>query len=89
MVVWGRNGQWMVIKQPWHKRTNHKSPSLKSLMYRRRLMNSTRDRFKIMDRKGVRIQVTIPSDDVQWTVPVSIGMEHSPFFDLDKVITLF
>ena len=41
---------------------------LKCLMYWRWLMNSSGDRFKIVNTESPRIEITVPADDIEWMV---------------------
>ena len=78
----------MVIKQAWYKGANHKACCLKGLVYWRWLVDSARNRFKVMNRQGIGVEVAIPSHNIQGTVRVVVGMQHALLFDLNQVFSL-
>src|SRR5688572_20475822 len=61
VIIWRRNGLWMIIVNTGTKTAHHKGRSFECLMYRWRLMYASRYRLKIMDRKTPREVVTIPT----------------------------
>ena len=52
-------------------------------------MNSTCDRFKIVNRKGIRVDVAIPSYKVKRVIEVSVRIDHILFLDEEFEISLF
>ena len=64
----------MVVKESWDKRAYHIIMALESLMNRRRLVDSPGNGFKIMNAESIRIQVAVPSHQIQWTVLVKVLM---------------
>src|SRR5690606_18185756 len=55
----------MIIVHARHKRTHYKVMAFEGLMYRWRQVNSSGDRFKIVNRKNVRIAETIPANGIK------------------------
>src|SRR6267378_1351489 len=65
VIVRSRHGFRMEVVWTRTERADDESVSLKSLMYRRRLMNAADDRLKIVDVERPRIEVSIPADDIE------------------------
>ena len=60
MVIRCRYGAGVIIVQSGDEGTYHKGRGLKSLVYWWGLVHTPRNRFKIMDRKSVRIIIAVP-----------------------------
>src|SRR6478672_6610201 len=89
MVVGRRNGFWMVIVQTRTKRTHHKRSRFKGLVYRRWLVNASRNRFKIVNRESVWEVITVPAYHIKRMCSVDHFVHHSFLFDLDKKVAFF
>src|ERR1700730_5958875 len=80
---------WMIVEQPWTKRTNHEIICFESQVNRWRLMDATGDRLKIMDRESKGVTTASPSNDVEMTMPVMYVVQHALLLGLYKEISLF
>ncbi len=61
----------MVVEQPGHEGADHQVRAFEGLVDGRWLVHPARDRFEVVDRKGVRIEAPVPPDDVEGVVPVN------------------
>src|SRR5690606_13646954 len=66
VIVGCWNGLRMIIIYTRYKTAHHKGIGFKGLMYWWRLVNATCDRFKIVNRKRIRIIVTVITYDIKW-----------------------
>ena len=88
-VVVGRgNGQGVVVEQARHEGANDEAPRGEGLVNRWGLVDPAGDRLKIVDRKGVGINVTIPTYDVEGVAEVMVGVEVVLLLDVEQKITL-
>src|SRR5207249_1590553 len=71
----------MGIQNSRGKSANDVSTDFKSLMDRRRLMNSARNRFKILGIKCERIQVAIPTNRIERMMGKSHSSKPRPILD--------
>ena len=55
----------MIVKQTRDKRADNEIVALKSLVSRRRLVNTTRDRLEISDIEDPGIKITVPPDHIK------------------------
>src|SRR5687768_4347421 len=74
VVVWSGNRERMIIEKPRNKRTDHEIPSLKCLMHGRRLVDTSGDRFEIVDGESIRPEKTVPTSEIQGTVIINVLM---------------
>src|ERR1035441_99874 len=89
MVVGRRNGLWMVIEKTRTKRANYKVVGLEGLMNRWRLMNTTGNRFEIMNGKRPGIQVSVPAYGIKRMRSISKRIYHSLLLDHHFEVTFF
>src|SRR6185437_332382 len=66
VIVGHRHRFGMVVQLARAERADDEVRPLERLMNWRRLMDATRNRLEIVDAEGVRIEETIPADDIQW-----------------------
>src|SRR5262245_24336080 len=59
------NRLWMRIEQTWRKGADYITANLKCLMDRRRLVDRYVDPLEVLSIKRERINVAIPSDDIE------------------------
>ena len=57
-------------------------------MDRRRLMDPTDDRFEVVDAEDPRIEIAIPTNDVEWVMIEDQLIERIVLFDEDAKVTL-
>src|SRR5690606_11037562 len=65
MIVRCGHGQRMIVVHTRHKRTNYKIMGFEVLMNRRGKMYSARDRFKVFNIKFIRIEITVPTYNIE------------------------
>src|SRR5258705_581834 len=65
VIVWSGNGFGVEIVGARTERADDEPISLKSLVYRRRLVNASDDRLEVVDVECPRIEVAVPADDIQ------------------------
>ena len=86
MVVGCGDRLRVVIVKSRHKRTDYKCICFKGLVYGRGLVYPSGDRFKIVDRKAIRVVVTIPTHNIERMCGIGQVMQLALFFDLDQEI---
>ena len=89
VVVRGGNTVRVIVKQAWYERAHNESGTIKRLMNRRRLMDSTGNRFKVLDIESVRPKVTVPTHHVQWMMFERVSRNHAPCFNTDFELPRF
>jgi hypothetical protein len=77
----------MVVVFAWYETAYHKISSLKSLVYRRRLMHPTGDGFKIMYRKYERIVASVPAYSIKGMIGIMIRIKHIVTLDIDEKVS--
>src|SRR5690554_1480307 len=87
MIIRSRNSFWMIIIQSRNERTNYKVVSLKILMNRRWHMYSSSNRFKIVNRKCIRIKISIPTHNIEWMSCINKRINFSFFLYFDDKFT--
>src|SRR6478672_7490655 len=65
-----RRGDRLRIEVVWPRaeRADHEAIALERLMDRRGLMDPTNDRLEVVDAEDPRIEVAIPTNDVEWVM---------------------
>src|SRR3569833_2265446 len=79
----------MIVEFAGHERADNKVMPLESLVHRRRLVQATSYRFKIMDRKCPGVMEAIPSNKIERMGAIDIGIYQTLFFYQDFKIALF
>src|SRR5688572_24051885 len=70
VVIGSGDGLGVIIKEAGAKRAYHIIIALKSLVYRRRLMHTACNGFKIMDAESKGITATIPAHHIKRVMPI-------------------
>src|SRR6476620_5887915 len=78
VIIWSRNTLRMIIKHTGNKTADNKIICLKSLMYRWRLMHTTGDRLKIMNRECKRVTTSVPPNYIKRVMTI-MYMVHASF----------
>ncbi len=79
----------ILLQRPGHKTAHYKCIGFKSLVYRRRLVHTPGDGFKIMNGKNVRIAAPVPAHHIKRMCTVMQPIHHAFLFGTDKVISFF
>src|SRR5690349_1082063 len=78
----------MIIELARHKRAQHKVVPVKRLMHRRRLVQPTGYRFKIVYRKSPGIVKAVPADEIERVRTVNVWVDQFLLFNQDLKISL-
>ncbi len=89
VIVRCRNRLGVKIVRPRTERADDEAIALKSLMHRRRLVNPANDRLEIPDVERPRVEVSIPSNDVEWVVIENDLVDPVILLDVQREIAFF
>src|SRR5262245_15959061 len=68
VMVWQRHGHGVVVQLAGAERADDEAGALEGLVHRRGLVHAPRDRLEVVDVERVRVDVAVPSHDVERVV---------------------